>query len=73
MLVKKQQLEPDMGQQIGSKLGKEYVKDVYCHPAYLTNMHSCKMPGWVKHKLESTLLGEISTVSDMQMTPNGRK
>ena len=71
MEVKKQQLEPDMGQQTGSKLGKEYVKDVYCHPAYLTYMQhsSCKKPGWMNHKLESTLLGEISTISDMQMTP----
>ena len=69
--VKKQQLELDMEQQTGSKLGKEYVKAVYCHPAYLTYMQSTsyKMPGWVKHKLESRLLGEISTASDMQMTP----
>ena len=54
----------------GSKLGKEYIKAVYCHPAYLTYMQSTlhKMPGWMKHKLESRLLGEIST-SDMQMTP----
>ena len=71
MKVKKQQLELDMEQQTGSKLGKEYVKAVYCHPAYLTYMQSTsyKMPGWVKHKLESRLLGEISTASDMQMTP----
>ena len=55
MQVKKQQLEPDMEQQTGSKLGKEYVKAVYCHPAYLTYMQSisCAMPGWMKHKLES--------------------
>ena len=55
MQVKKQQLELDVEQQIGSKLGKEYVKAVYCHPAYLTYMQSmsCKMPGWMKHKLES--------------------
>ena len=55
----------------GSKLGKEYVKAVYCHPAYLTNMQStsCKMPGWMKHKLESRLLGEISITLDMQMIP----
>ena len=59
MEVKEQQLEPDMKQQTGSKLGKEYVKAVYCHPAYLTYMESCKMPGWMKHKLESRLLGEI--------------
>ena len=54
-----------------SKLGKEYVKTVYCHPAYLTYMQStsCEMLGWMKHKLESRLLGEISTTSDMQMTP----
>ena len=52
--VKKQQLEPDMEQQTGSKLGKEYIKTVYCHPAYLTYMQniSCEMPGWMKHKLE---------------------
>ena len=57
MQVKKQQLEPDMQQQTGSKWEKEYVKAVYCHPAYLTYMQSrsCKMPGWMKHKLESRL------------------
>ena len=71
LLVKKQRLELDMEQQIGSKLGKEYVKAVYCHPAYLTYIPStlCEMPGWVKDKLESRLLGEISVTSDMQMTP----
>ena len=71
MQVMKQQLEPDMEQQTGSKLGKEYVKAVYCHPAYLTYMQntSCKMLGWMKHKLESRLLGEISITSDTQMTP----
>ena len=71
MQVKKQQLEPDMGQETGSKLGKEYVKAVYCHPAYLTYMQktSFKMLGWMKHKLESRLLGEISVTSDMQMIP----
>ena len=55
----------------GSKLRKEYVKAVYCHPAYLTYMQStsCEMPGWMKHKLESRLPGEISITSDMQMTP----
>ena len=55
MQIKKQQLEPDMEQQIGSKSGKEYVKAVHCHPAYLTSMQrtSCEMPGWMKHKLES--------------------
>ena len=71
MQVKKQQLELDMEQQTGSKLGKEYVKAVYCHPAYLTYMQStsCEMPDWMKHKLESRLLGEISIISDMLMTP----
>ena len=71
MQVKKQQLELDVEQQTGSKLGKEYVKAVYCHPAYLTYMQStpCEMPGWMKHKLESRLLGKISITSDMQMTP----
>ena len=58
-----------MEQQTGSKLGKEYVKAVYCHPAYLTHMKStsCEMPGWMKHKLESRLSGEISIISEMQM------
>ena len=71
MQVKKQQLELDMEQQTGSKLGKENAKAVYCHPAYLTYVHStsCKMPGWMKHKLESGFQGEISITSDMQMTP----
>ena len=71
MQVKKQQLEPDMEKQTGSKLGKEYAKAVYCHPAYLTSMQStsCEMPGWMMHKLESRLLGEISITSDTQMTP----
>ena len=67
----------DMEQQTGSKLGKEYIKAVYCHPAYLTYMQStsCKMPGWMKHKLESRLLEEIPITSDTQMThhPYGRK
>ena len=56
MQVKKQQLDLDMEQRTGSKLGKEYVKAVYCHPAYLSYMHgtSCEMPGWMKHKMEST-------------------
>ena len=69
--VKKQQLEPNMEQWTGSKLGKEYIKAVYFHPAYLNNMHSTssEMPGWMKHKLESRLPGEISITSDMQMTP----
>ena len=71
MLVKKQQLELDMEQQTGFWSGKEYVKAVYCHPANLTYMQrtSCKTLGWVKHKLGSRLLGEISITSDMQMTP----
>ena len=71
MQVKEQQLELDMEQHSGSKLGKEYIKAVYCHLAYLTYMQStsCKMLGWMKHKLESRLLGEISITSDMQMTP----
>ena len=69
MQVKKQQVEPDMEQWAGSKLGKEYVKAVYCHPAYLTYMQrtSCEMLGWINHKLESRLPGEISSNSDMQM------
>ena len=71
MHIKKQQLELDMEQQTGSKLGKEYVKAVYCHPAYLNYMQSTsfEMPGWMKHKLESRLPGEISITSDMQITP----
>ena len=70
MQVRKQQLELDMEQQTGSKSGKEYVKAVYCHPAYLTCMQStsCEMAGWMKHKLESRLLGEISITSDMQIS-----
>ena len=72
MQVKKQQLEPDMEQQTGSKLGKEYVKAICCHPAYLTYMQStsCEMPDWVKYKLESRFPGKISITSDMQMTPH---
>ena len=71
MQVKKQQLEPDMEQQTGSKLGKEYIKAVYYHPAYLTSMQStsCEMSGWMKHKLDSRLLEEIPKTSDTQMTP----
>ena len=70
MQVKKQQLEKDMEQQTGCKLGKEYIKVVYCHPIYLTYMlsTSCEMPEWTKHKLESRLLGEIAITSDTQMT-----
>ena len=66
MQVKKQQLELDMEQQTGSKLGKEYVKAVCYHPDYLTYMQStsCEMPGWMKHKLESRLPGETSITSD---------
>ena len=69
--VKKQQLESDMEQHTGSKSGKEYDKAVYHHRAYLIYMQStsCEMPGWMKLKLESRLLGEIKTTSDMQMTP----
>ena len=71
MQVKKQQLELDMEQPTASK-SEEYVKAVYCHPAYLTYMQStsCEMPGWVNHKLESSLSGELSITSDMQITPS---
>ena len=75
MQDKKQQLELDMEQQTGSKSGKEYINIVYCHPACLTYMQSTlyKMLGWMKHKLESRLPGEISIMAninkDMQMTP----
>ena len=71
MQVRKQQLEWDMEQQAGSKSGKEYIKAVYYHPAYLTYMQSTswEMPGWVKHKVESRLPGEISITSDKQITP----
>ena len=64
-------LKPDMNQQTGSKLGKEYIKAVYCHSVYLTYMHStsCEIPGWMKHKLESRLPGKISVTSDTQMAP----
>ena len=81
MHIKKQQLEPDMEQWTGSKLGKEYIEAVYCHLVYLTSMKSasCEMPGWMKiaeineamkprRLLESRLLGEISITSDTQMT-----
>ena len=65
-----EEIGPDMEQQTASKLGKEYIKAVYCHPAYLTSRQStsCEMLGQIKHKLESRLLGEISITSDMQMT-----
>ena len=71
MQIKKQQLELDLEQRTGSKLGKEYIKAVHYHLACLTFMQStlCEMPGWMKHKLESRLLGEISITSDMQMIP----
>ena len=71
MQAKEQELEPYMEQWTGSKLGKKYIKAVYCQAAYLTYMWSisCEMPGWMKQKLESRLLGEISITSDMQMTP----
>ena len=71
MQVKKQQLEPYMEQQTVSKLGKEYIKAVYCHLAYLTSMQSTsyEMLGWMKHKLESRLPEKVSITLDMQMTP----
>ena len=64
MQVKKQQLELNMKEQTGSKLGKEYFKAAYCHPAYLIHREStsCKILGWMKHKLESRLLGEINNL-----------
>ena len=75
MQVKKQQLELDMKLWNASKLGKQYVKAIYCHLAYLTYVQSisCKMFDWMKLKLESRLLGEISITSDMPMTPLLRK
>ena len=71
MQVKKQLLDPDMEQLTGSKLGKWYVKTAYCHPVYLTSMQStsCEMLDWMKHKLESSLAGEVSITSDTQKTP----
>ena len=71
MQIKKQQLEPDLEQQTGSKSEKEYVKAVYCHSAYLTCMQSksCEMPSWMNYKLKSRFLGEIVMISDMQMIP----
>ena len=71
MQVKKQQLEPVMEQRTGSKLGNEYIKAVYCQPVYLTyeQSTSCKVLGWMKHKLESRLLGEKSITLDTEMTP----
>ena len=72
MQIKKQQFEPYMEQRTGSKLGKEYVKAIYFHPAYLIYMQSTshEMPGWMKHKLESRFPGVISITSDMQMIPS---
>ena len=72
MQVRKQQLELDMEQQMGPKYEKEYVKAVYCHPAYLTYKQSTSRDtlGWMKHKLESRFQGEISITSDIQMTPS---
>ena len=71
MQVRKQQLEPDVEEQTGSKLGKEYIKAVYCHSVCLTYMQStsCEALGWMTNKLESRLPGEILTTSDMQMIP----
>ena len=71
MQIKKQELELDVEQWTGSKQRKEYIKAVYYHPAYLSYMRSisCEMPGWMKHKLESRLPGEISITSDMRMIP----
>ena len=71
MQVKKQQLELNMEQRTCPKLEKEYIKAISCHPVYLTCMQctSCELPGWMKHKLESRLPGEISITSDMHMTP----
>ena len=72
MQVKEQQLESDIEQQTGSKSGKEYVKAVYCHLAYLIYIQStsCEMLGWMRQKLESRLQGELSITSDMKMTPS---
>ena len=70
MQVNKQELELDLEQQTGSKSGKEYIKTMYCHPVYLIYIQStsCEMLGWMKHKLESRLPGELSITSVMQMT-----
>ena len=71
MQVRKQQLELDMEQQTDSKSGKDYFKVIYCHPAYLTYVeYIIETLGWMKHKLESRLPGEISITSDMQMVPH---
>ena len=68
--IKKHQLKPDMEQETGSKLVKEYIKAVYCHPAYLISLQSTswEMLGWIKHKMESRLLGETSITSDVHIT-----
>ena len=75
MQVKKQQLEPDMEQWTGSRSGKEYIKAVYCHRAYLTYIQStsCEMPSWMKHKLESRLLGEISYSDDTTLMEESKE
>ena len=75
MQVKKQQLELDMEQQIGSKFGKKYVKAVYCHLAYLTYVQStsCEMLGWMKHNLESRLQGKISITSDTALVAESKE
>ena len=69
MQIKKEQLELSVEKWTGSKLGKDYIKAIYCHFAYLTYMQTtlCKMPGWMNHKLESRLPREISKTSEMQM------
>ena len=71
MQIKKQHLEPDIEHLTGSKLGKEYDKAVYCHLVYLIYMQStsCEILGWMRHKLDSTLMGEIAITSEMQMIP----
>ena len=71
MYADQETTEPEIEQKTGSKLRKEYIKAAYCHPAYLTYMQStsCEIPGWMKNKLKSRSLGEISITSDMQMTP----
>ena len=75
MQVRKQHVELDREECTGFRLEKEYIKAVYYHPAYLTSIQSTsyEMPGWMKHKLESRLPGEISITSDMQMTPLWQK
>ena len=75
MQVKKQELEPDMEQHIGSKSGKEYVKAVYCHPAYLTNMQStsCKMLSWMKHKAAGRNVNNLRYADDTTLMSESRK